>query len=114
MTIKNILCVDNEEDWRETFQMNFQKNFTSNVDLAKDYESALQKIKKTKYDLIILDGLEGDCFKIYQDIQNIPYGNIIIFSAGEDIIKEALNKNIDAYDKFNFTKELEKIVKKYR
>lgn len=114
MTINNILCVDDNEDWRESFQSHFKENLTPNVDIAEDYDSAMQKIRQTKYDLIVLDSLEGKCFEIYQDIQNIPHGDVIIFSADDEIRKEAMKRDIPFYDKLEVAKELKKIFDKYK
>jgi len=113
MTINKVLCVDDNEDWRESFQSHL-KELTANIDTAEDYNSAMQKIRQTEYDLIILDSLEGMCFKIHQDIQNLPHGDVIIFSANDEIRKEAIKKDISFYDKVEFIKELKRIVNRYR
>ncbi len=114
MTINKILCVDDELIWRGIFLRNFQERLTPNVELAESYTSALQKIRQTKYDLIVLDGLEGECFKIYRDIKNLPHGNVIIFSGNTQIKAETKEREIPFYNKPEATKELDKIIAQYK
>ncbi|MBT8332557.1 MAG: response regulator, partial [Deltaproteobacteria bacterium] len=49
---KHILAVDDEADILETIADLLDE---SDIDTARDYESASQKIKKGQYDLAILD-----------------------------------------------------------
>jgi CheY-like chemotaxis protein len=55
---KSILAVDDEVDILETIEDILED---SNVDTARDYESASEKIKQHTYDLVILDimGING-------------------------------------------------------
>jgi CheY-like chemotaxis protein len=55
---KSILAVDDEADILETIEDILEE---ANVDTARDYESASEKIKKQTYDLVILDimGVNG-------------------------------------------------------
>ena len=55
---KSILAVDDEVDILETIEDILED---SNVDTARDYESASEKIKQQTYDLVILDimGVNG-------------------------------------------------------
>jgi DNA-binding response OmpR family regulator len=110
----NVLCVDDNTSWRGIFQRHFQEYLTPNVDLAENYESALQKIKQTRYDLIILDSLGGDCFKIHTDIRGIPHGDVIIFSGNPQIEFRAEKLGIPFYSKSNASEDLDKIVAKYK
>lgn len=112
--IHNVLCVDDESAWRQIFQEHFQEYLTPNVDLAENYESGLRKIKQTRYDLIVLDSLEGDCFRIYEDIQNIPHGDVIIFSGNVQIEARAKRHGIPFYSKSEATECLDKIVAQYK
>ena len=61
-TPKHILVVDNEADLVELVSYNLKKEGFA-VDTASDGETALSKVKKGKYDLIILDlmlpGIQG-------------------------------------------------------
>ncbi|MEK6857597.1 MAG: response regulator [Nanoarchaeota archaeon] len=114
MAINNILCVDDESTWREIFQMRFQEYLTPNVDLAEDYESGLTKIRKKHYDLIILDSLEGDCFRIYANIQKVSHGDVVIFSGNVQIESEAKKQGIPFYSKSRATENLDKIVAQYK
>ncbi len=114
MAINRILCVDDEPAWRRELREHFQRELTPNVDVAENYESAMQLIRQNRYDLIILDGLEGDCFRIHQDIQEIPHGDVIIFSGNDKILGEAEKREIPSYDKFRAPEFLEEIVAKYK
>ncbi len=55
---KSILAVDDEADILETIEDILEE---ANVDTARDYESASEKIRKQTYDLVILDimGVNG-------------------------------------------------------
>jgi CheY-like chemotaxis protein len=55
---KSILAVDDETDILETIEDLLEE---ANVDTARDYESASEKIRKQTYDLVILDimGVNG-------------------------------------------------------
>jgi len=88
MALKNLLYVDDDPDWLEMGQRRFQ-GLTPNVDVAENYASALEKIRQTRYDLIVLDSLEGDCFRVHRDIQDIPHGEVVLFSADSRIQGEA-------------------------
>lgn len=113
MTVKKVLCVDDEPIWRTILQMHFQGYLTLNVDFAENYASGLEKIKQNYYNLIILDGLEGDCFRICEDIQTLPHGEVFIFSGSSQIEIEAKKRGISFYSKSRATKFLDEIVDKY-
>ena len=55
---KKILAVDDEEDVLEIIE---EKLETADVDTALDYQTASEKIRQKKYDLVILDimGVRG-------------------------------------------------------
>jgi DNA-binding NtrC family response regulator len=114
MAINKVLCVDDDVSWRKNLRMYFEKFVKANVDLAEDYKSALEHIHKNNYDLIILDGLEGDCFKIYEDIKYLPHGNVVIFSMNEKVENEAKAMEIPVYTKAEGLDGLDKIVAKYK
>ena len=114
MAIERMLCVDDEQMWRDILKGHFQQELTPNVDVAGDYDSAMQMIRQNKYDLIMLDGLRGDCFKVYRDIQTIPHGDLIIFSGCDDTREEAEKRKIPFYHKLSSVSNLDRIVEKYK
>ena len=109
----NVLVVDDERECRTTHQIYFQLYLTPNVDTAEDMHSALQKIRETKYDLIVIDGLEGQCFRLFDNIKEIPHGEVIILSGDFTVKEMAQKKEIPFYDKRD-KNALEKIVEKYK
>ena len=109
----NVLCVDDEPETLSTHKIYFQMCLTPNVDTAKDISSALQKIRETKYDLIILDGLEEQCFRLFDDIKEIPHGDVMILSGDSTVESMAKEKGIPFYSKKD-RNALEKIVEKYK
>ena len=111
MPINNLLFVDDDPVWLRLGQRRFQA-LTPNVDVAKDYDSAIRKIRKTTYDLIILDSLEGDCFRIHQDAKDLPHGDVVIFSANMLIQSHAERLGIPFYSKLN--NDLDKIIRTYK
>ena len=109
----NVLVVDDERECRTTHQIYFQLYLTPNVDTAEDMHSALQKIRETKYDLIVIDGLEGQCFRLFDNIKEIPHGEVIILSGDSSIEKIAKTRGIPFYSKKDVY-ILKKIVEKYK
>jgi CheY-like chemotaxis protein len=61
---KHILAVDDEQDIIETIQEILD---TAKVDVAKDYETASQKIFRTQYDLAILDIMGVNGIKLLEE-----------------------------------------------
>jgi len=114
MGIDRMLCVDDEKLCRNMLRMYFQESLTPHVDIAEDYNSAMQQIRENEYDLIILDSLGGDCFKIHREIQDIPHGDLIIFSGCYKTQEEAGKMGIPFYHKLGSVSNLDEIVKKYK
>jgi phosphate regulon transcriptional regulator PhoB len=87
---KNILVVDDEADLVELVSYNLKKDGFS-VDSAADGESALKKIKKCKYDLLILDlmlpGVQGIelCRIVRNDPKKSDLPIIMLTAKGEEI-----------------------------
>ena len=109
-----MLFVDDEASNRKAYKMFFEDNLTPNVDLAEEYTSAIEKIKKTNYNLIVLDSLEGDCFRIIKDMASIPHGDIVIFSLNEKIKEQAANLGIPFYYKSDRNKLIKDYAEKYK
>ncbi|MEE4363169.1 MAG: response regulator [Desulfotignum sp.] len=61
---KHILAVDDEQDIIETIQEILD---TATVDVAKDYETASEKIFNTRYDLAILDIMGVNGIKLLEE-----------------------------------------------
>jgi phosphate regulon transcriptional regulator PhoB len=89
---KHILIVDDEADLLELISYNLKKEgFT--VDSAPDGESALSKIKKGKYDLMVLDlmlpGIQGIdlCRMLRNDPKTAGLPVIMLTAKGEEVDK---------------------------
>jgi phosphate regulon transcriptional regulator PhoB len=87
---KRILVVDDEADLLELVSYNLEKEgFT--VDPASDGEAALSKVRKGKYDLIILDlmlpGIQGIelCRTLRADIKTSGIPIIMLTAKGEEV-----------------------------
>lgn len=89
-TPKYILVVDDEADLVELVSYNLKKEGFI-VESASDGESALKKIKKSKYDLLILDlmlpGIQGIelCRIVRNDPKNSGLPIIMLTAKGEEI-----------------------------
>jgi len=87
---KKILIVDDEKDIAELITYNLKKEGFA-ADSAPDGETALAKIKKGNYDLVILDlmlpGLQGVelCRIIRNDIQMASLPVIMLTAKGEEV-----------------------------
>jgi len=101
--MKNILIVEDEIDINNLWRKNLQK-FGYMVDSVYDGDSALEKIKKTNYSLIILDIMipNIDGYSLCKLIKNINNNiNIMIISSlstGENVQK-AFDCGADFYVK---------------
>ena len=91
-TLKHILVVDDEADLVELISYNLKKEGFS-VDAAMDGETALSKIKKGRYDLVVLDlmlpGIQG--MEICRILRNDPKTKalpiIMLTARGEEVDK---------------------------
>jgi phosphate regulon transcriptional regulator PhoB len=89
-TLKNILVVDDEADLVELVSYNMKKEGFQ-VDSASDGETALTKIRKGKYDLIVLDlmlpGIQGMelCRILRNDPKTAVLPIIMLTAKGEEV-----------------------------
>jgi len=89
-TSRHILIVDDEADIAELILYNLKKEGFA-VDSASDGEQALAKIKKTKYDLVILDlmlpGIQGIelCRIIRSEPKTAGLSIIMLTAKGEEV-----------------------------
>lgn len=110
--IVSILCVDDFEGWRDCLNTYFVNKHVD-IDLAEGYSSALEKIRNKNYALIVLDGLNGDCFKINEDIGALSHGPVILFSDSISISLVAEKKKIPYYSKSRGLDALDAIFENY-
>jgi phosphate regulon transcriptional regulator PhoB len=91
-TPKHILVVDDEADLVELISYNLKKEDFS-VDSAMDGETALSKIKKGRYDLVVLDlmlpGIQGIelCRMLRNDPKTKALPIIMLTAKGEEVDK---------------------------
>lgn len=91
-TSKNILVVDDEVDLVELVSYNLKKEDFI-VDSASDGKSALAKIKKGKFDLVVLDlmlpGIQGMelCRLVRNDPNTVGLPIIMLTAKGEEVDK---------------------------
>ena len=111
MALNNILYVDDEASWRRRVQTHLKEKLAKVIDVAGDYASGVKKIKKKFYELIVLDGLGGECFRLIKDVKDVRHGQIVIFSADMNVASQARNESIPFYNK---PLDLDKIVKTYK
>ena len=93
---KHILAVDDEQDILETIQeiLNDTK-----VDVAKDYDTASNKISKTKYDLAILDIMGVNGIKLLEECvaRKIPAIMLTANSMNPNSLVESIKKGAISY-----------------
>lgn len=87
--MNKILLVEDDEDKREQILSFIKNKFKINVDEARSYTSAINAIRKLKYDLILLD-MTMPTF----DITASESGGRAQAFAGELILDEMKRKNI--------------------
>ncbi|MEN8904849.1 MAG: response regulator transcription factor [Clostridiales bacterium] len=104
---KNILVVEDDNSIAELL-IDYLEASNFKVDLVTDGVSALDRIKNTKYNLIVLDimlpGLNG--FDILKEVRDIKFIPIIVLSARKEEIDKIKGLNLGADDyitkPFNF------------
>ena len=108
-----LLIIDDSEETRELLKMVFSKN--NNLDISEAYSlaSALEQLKKSTPDIILLDLSlpDGNGSEICRKIRTCPeiYGKPFILALTADTSQESVNKNLrlgcDDYIKkpFDFT-----------
>jgi len=96
LTGKLILAVDDEADVLETIEDLLED---SDVDTARDYESASQKIKGRKYDLAILDIMGVDGLQLLEETvgQQIPTVMLTAHAISPDTLMESIQKGAISY-----------------
>jgi len=103
MVIESILFVDDEKIFREMIPPEISTRFGKDVkvDTAEDVESALKLMRNEKYDLILLDSLEMECFKIVDIVnnENIQHGTFVLFSNNIMAKREGMKRNLKFYFK---------------
>ena len=93
---KQILAVDDEEDILETIQDILDE---SEIDPARDYDSALQKIRQHHYDLAILDIMGVNGLQLLEETvaRNIPTVMLTAHAINPDTLLESIRKGAIAY-----------------
>jgi len=93
---KHILAVDDEADILETIEEILEE---SEVDTARDYKSASQKIKERKYDLAILDimGVDGLQLLVEAVQRQIPTVMLTAHAISPDTLMESIQKGAISY-----------------
>jgi len=93
---KHILAVDDEADVLETIEDLLED---SDVDTARDYESASQKIKERKYDLAILDIMGVDGLQLLTEAvqREIPTVMLTAHAISPDTLMESIQKGAISY-----------------
>ena len=93
---KSILAVDDEEDILETIEDILED---AQVDLALDYETASEKIRKNQYDLAILDIMGVNGIKLLEEAvaRGIPTVMLTAHALTPDNLKKSIEMGADAY-----------------
>jgi DNA-binding response OmpR family regulator len=93
---KHILAVDDETDILESIQ---DMLAGSQVDCAKDYESASEKLKNNHYDLVILDIMGVNGMQLLEESvdRNFPTVMLTAHAIGPDSLMECIRKGAISY-----------------
>jgi DNA-binding response OmpR family regulator len=93
---KHILAVDDEEDILETIADILDD---ADLDLVRDYETASRKIKKTRFDLAILDIMGVDGLKLLDEAveRGIPTVMLTAHAINPDTLMESIRKGAISY-----------------
>ena len=93
---KSILAVDDEEDILETIEDILED---AHVDLARDYETASQKIRVNQYDLTILDIMGVNGMKLLEEAvaRGIPTVMLTAHAVNPETLMTSIRKGAIAY-----------------
>lgn len=100
MSEKRILVVEDEEDLLEIYS-SFLRNEGYTVETALDGRRAIEKAKKTEFDLVLLDiklpDIMGD--EVARKLKEINEGIIIVMVTGFPSFQESINSlDLGIYD----------------
>ena len=110
MKLDSMLYVEDDQDLR---RMSRQfKRHVAEVVVADDENDALTKLGRS-YDLIVLDGLEGQCFPLYEKIrEGHPQTPVILYTSNSKVMKKAADAGLAYFEKpDNFCRVLEWLTK---
>jgi len=93
---KRILAVDDEPDILETIQDVLED---SKIDCAGDFKSASAKLKKNRYDLVILDIMGVDGLKLLEESvdRNFPTVMLTAHAISPETLMTAIRKGAISY-----------------
>ena len=93
---KSVLAVDDEEDIMETIEDILDD---AHVDLARDYETASQKIRVNHYDLAILDIMGVNGIKLLEEAvaRGIPTVMLTAHAVNPETLMTSIRKGAIAY-----------------
>lgn len=93
---KHILAVDDEADILETIEDILDD---ARIDLAGDYETASQKIRARKYDLVILDIMGVNGLQLLEEAaeRNIPAVMLTAHAISPETLMESIQKGAISY-----------------
>ena len=93
---KHILAVDDEEDILETIEDVLDE---ADLDLARDYKTASDKIKMTRYDLAILDIMGVNGLKLLEEAveRGIPTVMLTAHAINPETLMESIRKGAISY-----------------
>jgi len=93
---KSVLAVDDEVDILETIEDILDE---SNVDTARDYESASEKIKKQTYDLVILDIMGVNGLQLLEEsvAKGFPTVMLTAHAVNPDTLMASIRKGAISY-----------------
>ena len=99
MAVDNLLYIDDNDTVRPLVLERFRNELTENVDTASSYQAWLDLMKAKFYDLIVVDGLHGKCFRLAEDAKAIRHGQIVIFSFSPGLAEPARILKVPFYKK---------------
>ncbi len=96
LTALSVLAVDDEKDILDTIEDVLDE---AKVDRAEDYDSASQKLKDRKYDLVILDimGVNGLDLLVEAVNKEIPTVMLTAHAMNPETLKASINKGALSY-----------------
>ena len=99
MKSKKILYADDSYEWRIKAGQYFKRHPNFLVEISEDADSAVEKTRSFKPDLVILDELQNECFRVIESIREFYKGPVVIYTGDLQILQQAEKIGVSSYKK---------------
>ncbi|MFH1849418.1 MAG: hypothetical protein ABH879_04495 [archaeon] len=99
MTINRMLVVEDDAPVMCLLEKQFARHLCPEVDAVMGADAAIGMLAGEHYDLVVSDGLEGDCFRLRDHVADFPDTEFVIYSSNPDVQDRAAGEGTPCYIK---------------